>query len=75
MSTPEMSLSCIFCEIVKESAPSKTIFENNDCLAIVPLKPEANGHLLVIPKHHVIEIEDIPSDLLFEITSISPAKL
>ncbi len=57
-------MNCIFCKIVDGSAPAHIVEENRDCMAIVPLDVEVDGHLLVLPKQHYGGIEDIPSDLL-----------
>lgn len=57
-------MSCIFCKIIEGTVPSKIVFESSDCLAIVPIKPEADGHLLVIPRIHAVQLEDISDDCL-----------
>ncbi|MCP4321322.1 MAG: HIT domain-containing protein [Alteromonadales bacterium] len=61
-------MNCVFCNIIEGTIPSKIVFENNDCLAIVPIKPESNGHLLVIPKVHAIELDDISDECLSQLT-------
>ncbi|MEH0552543.1 HIT family protein [Streptomyces sp. B21-101] len=44
---------CPFCEIVAGRAPAKIVEEWDDALAIVPLNPVVEGHILVIPRDHV----------------------
>ena len=44
---------CPFCEIVAGRAPATIVRQWSDALAIVPLNPVVDGHLLVIPKMHV----------------------
>ncbi|MFE1109681.1 HIT family protein [Streptomyces rochei] len=44
---------CPFCEIVAGRAPAEIVREWPDALAIVPLKPIVEGHVLVIPRDHV----------------------
>ncbi len=61
-------MSCIFCKIVEGAASSKIVYESNDCLAIVPIKPEVNGHLLVMPKAHAVQISDISDECLSQLT-------
>ncbi|MGW2920353.1 HIT family protein [Streptomyces angustmyceticus] len=46
---------CPFCEIAAGQAPATAIREWSDALAIVPLGPVVDGHLLVIPKTHVAD--------------------
>ena len=51
---------CIFCKIIKEELPSKTIYEDDIIKVIMNINPNTNGHLLVLPKSHVVNINDIP---------------
>lgn len=44
---------CVFCEIVAGRAPATVVAEWPDALALVPLTPVVDGHVLVIPKEHV----------------------
>ncbi len=50
---------CIFCKIVAGSIPSTKIFEDEDTLAFLDIKPVNPGHTLVIPKNHATNIFDI----------------
>jgi histidine triad (HIT) family protein len=49
---------CLFCKIIEGAIPSRKVFENQDCFAILDIFPAAKGHTLVIPKKHVIDIHD-----------------
>lgn len=51
---------CPFCEIVAGRAPATVVREWDDALAIVPLGPVVNGHILVIPREHVTDFADDP---------------
>lgn len=51
---------CPFCEIVAGRAPAQVFHEWDDALAIVPLNPVTEGHLLVIPKVHVADVGHDP---------------
>jgi diadenosine tetraphosphate (Ap4A) HIT family hydrolase len=44
---------CPFCEIVAGRAPAEVVERWPDTIAIRPLNPVADGHLLVIPCGHV----------------------
>jgi histidine triad (HIT) family protein len=46
---------CVFCEIVAGTAPATIVREWDDALALVPLDPVCDGHLIVIPKVHVAD--------------------
>lgn len=52
---------CVFCDIVNGEAPAEITREWPFALAIVPLNPVVDGHLIVIPKWHLRSAAD--SDL------------
>jgi histidine triad (HIT) family protein len=47
--------SCVFCEIVAGRAPATVVGEWREAIAIVPLGPVIDGHILVIPRVHVAD--------------------
>jgi histidine triad (HIT) family protein len=51
---------CVFCRIVAEVEPARFIRRWTDAIAIVPLNPVTDGHLLVIPHQHVVDATDAP---------------
>ncbi len=58
-----MSDNCIFCRIVKGEIPSRKAYEDEDFLAFHDIQPAAPVHLLLIPKRHVVSMQDIrPED-------------
>lgn len=48
-------MDCIFCKIVAGEAPATVVREWDDAMAIVPLGPVVDGHVIVIPKQHVAD--------------------
>jgi len=44
---------CIFCSIVAGNAPANIVAEWDDAIAIIPLNPVTDGHILVMPRTHV----------------------
>ncbi|MFX1327088.1 MAG: HIT family protein [Promethearchaeota archaeon] len=58
---------CIFCKIAYKEIPSKIIFENNLNLAFLDISPISKGHVVVIPKNHYSNLEDIPN---YELTEL-----
>jgi histidine triad (HIT) family protein len=54
---------CIFCAIVAGEAPACRVAEDEQTLAFLDIFPVSDGHTLVIPKDHavnVFELEDGP---------------
>lgn len=50
-----MMNDCPFCNLDKE----RIIFENNLSYALLDIYPVTRGHTLIIPKRHILLIEDI----------------
>ncbi len=44
--------NCIFCKIVKGELSSYKVWEDDQALAFLTIKPHKKGHLLLIPKKH-----------------------
>lgn len=44
---------CPFCQIINGKAPAQVITKFTNAIAIVPLNPRVEGHLLFIPRLHV----------------------
>jgi histidine triad (HIT) family protein len=64
--------NCIFCKIVKGEIPSVKIWEDENTIAILDIRPATKhgGHTLIIPKKHFELITDIPDNLLKEISIV-----
>ena len=55
---------CIFCKIIKGELPSKTIYEDDLIKIIMNINPTTNGHLLVLPKEHMVNIMDTTDEVI-----------
>lgn len=49
---------CLFCKIVKGEIPAYKIYEDKMTFAFLDISNDANGHILVVPKKHSINILD-----------------
>lgn len=58
---------CLFCDIVLGKIPNNTIYENDKVLAFLDIAPVNYGHVLVIPKTHYRNMEEITEEDLFEL--------
>lgn len=53
---------CIFCKIVDKKMSSKIIFEDDYVLAFNDISPVTPVHILVIPKKHIENLNDLDAD-------------
>lgn len=51
--------NCIFCKILNKEIPSKFVYEDEYCFAINDINPKAKKHILVIPKEHIVSLNEI----------------
>jgi histidine triad (HIT) family protein len=63
-------VSCVFCAIVAGEAPAIRIYEDDDYLAILDIRPIVRGHTLVIPKKHTVDLTDTPADTVADLVRI-----
>jgi len=53
---------CIFCQISEGKIPSKKVYEDEVCVAVLDINPARVGHLLIIPKEHYSIMPQVPDD-------------
>lgn len=64
-------MDCIFCKIVNGEIPSYTIYEDEFVKCFLDINPDVNGHLLIIPKKHFKDIDDINELILTKIFNVA----
>lgn len=52
---------CVFCKIVRKEIPSTTVYETDEFLAFLDIRPLSPGHTLIIPKTHYRWVWDVPN--------------
>lgn len=62
---------CVFCKIIKGKIPSYTLYEDKIVKAFLDVNPDSNGHMLIIPKKHILDLNEIDEDTLSHIMSIA----
>lgn len=55
---------CLFCAVVAGSEPGHVVLDEPDVVAFLDHRPVFKGHMLVIPRAHVVTLPDLPADLL-----------
>lgn len=71
-----MSENCLFCKIAAGQIPSKKVYEDEDFLAFHDINPAAPVHILVIPKKHVVSMQDVSnqdSEWLGKMMALAPS--
>jgi len=64
-------MDCVFCKIINNEIPSYKVYEDDTVLAFLDINPESNGHTLIIPKQHYLDLDDIPSEVLSHIMDVA----
>ncbi len=59
-----MNKDCIFCKILNNEIPCFKVFEDDLVIAFLDVNPVSNGHVLVVPKEHFVDIFDTPDEVL-----------
>jgi histidine triad (HIT) family protein len=57
-----MSENCLFCKIIEGAIPSAKVFENDEFVAFKDINPVAPVHILLVPRHHVVSLQDVTSN-------------
>jgi len=61
---------CLFCKIVSNEIPSYKVYEDDFVLAFLDIAPVNYGHVLVIPKKHYANMEEITEDDLCRVMRV-----
>ena len=62
---------CIFCQIINGKIPSKKVYEDKTCQAVLDVNPAAKGHLLIIPKEHYSIMPQVPDKVIGHLFTVS----
>jgi len=50
--------NCIFCKVGRGEIPHNRVHENESFVAFLDIKPVEKGHTLIIPKEHVVWMQE-----------------
>lgn len=62
---------CIFCKIIKNEIPCEKIYEDEKFLSFLDIQPVSHGHILIIPKEHVIWMQEASDETISEVFKLS----
>ena len=63
--------NCVFCKILDGVIPSVKIYEDEDFVIILDIRPATFGHALVIPKNHYANLYEMPDEMLAKVMSLA----
>ena len=63
--------NCIFCKIINNELPSRTLYEDERFRVILNRWPVAEGHALILPKEHFENIYDLPEDWCADLMKVA----
>ena len=54
---------CLFCGIVAGDVEAGMVLEDDDFVAFLDARPVFKGHVLLVPRQHVVTLTDLPDGL------------
>ena len=54
---------CLFCAIVAGNTPAAVVLSDDDFVAFLDHRPVFKGHVLLVPRSHVVTLPDLPGRL------------
>ncbi len=60
---------CVFCD--RDKIITDFVYEDNAVMAFLDSDPINEGHILIIPKEHYLDVDEIPDEILTHLMIIS----
>ncbi len=54
---------CLFCSIVAGDVTASVVLRTPDLVGFLDHRPVFKGHVLLVPRHHVVTLPDLPAEL------------
>lgn len=51
--------NCLFCKIISGTIPGDFVYQDDRCLVIRDINPQAPTHVLVIPREHLESLDEV----------------
>jgi len=62
-------MECVFCH--KEQLVTDIVYEDELVMAFMDMEPINEGHVLLVPKEHYLDVDELPDELLSHLMIIS----
>ena len=56
-------MDCLFCSIVAGETSGAVVLEDDDFVGFLDIRPVFKGHVLLVPRTHVVTLPDLPAGL------------
>ncbi|KAA1420036.1 HIT family protein [Mumia zhuanghuii] len=56
--------TCTFCRVVAGEVDAPIVYEDTDTIGFLDHRPVFKGHVLVVPRDHVVTLPDLPAERL-----------
>ena len=57
-------MTCVFCGIIAGTTPASFVMRDDDVVAFLDARPLFKGHVLVVPRAHVVTLPELPASSL-----------
>ena len=57
------AVDCLFCSIAAGETPAALVLEEDDFVGFLDVRPVFKGHVLLVPRAHVVTLPDLPAEL------------
>ena len=64
-------MDCIFCDIIDKKARAEILYEDENIISFLDIRPVNFGHTLVIPKAHYENFIAVPDETLKKLISVT----
>lgn len=58
-----MARPCVFCSIVAGESAAEVVLDEPDLLGFLDTRPVFRGHVLLVPRQHVVTLPELPARL------------
>lgn len=64
-------MDCIFCKLANHELETNMIYEDEMVACFLDAFPDSNGHLLIVPKKHTLDLDTIEEETLLHILKVA----
>ena len=65
------NLECLFCRIGRGQVPARVVYESEDVVAFLDIRPIRRGHVLVVPREHFPFYDDLRPEVANEVMRVA----